>query len=103
MKTRDVRVVRIYSHEAKGGYREIFRYLHDEARVQGVTVFRGISGFGRSGKVHSATLLDMSLDLPVVIEFFDSPDKVAGILEYLNQRVEPGHILTWPAAMNSGE
>ena len=99
MKTETVQVVRIYLHEAKG-YKALFRYLHDEGRVQGVTVFRGISGFGKTGKVHSATLLEMSLDLPVVIEFFDYPDRVAEILAHLEGRVEPGHILTWQAATN---
>jgi hypothetical protein len=76
--------------------------LHDEEKVRGVTVFRGISGFGRSGVVHSTALLDLSLDLPVVIEFFDVPDKVRHILNHLKTLLPPGHVLSWPAQVNEG-
>jgi len=50
--------------------------------------------------VHEAGLLELSLDLPVIIEFFDRPDKVAEVLPLLNQMVGPGHILSWPAQAN---
>jgi PII-like signaling protein len=46
---------------------ELLQYLHDDKKVRGVTVFRGITGFGVSGEYHSSKLIDMSLDLPVVI------------------------------------
>jgi hypothetical protein len=45
-------------------------------------------------------LLDISLDLPVIIEFFDRPDKVAGVLPLLNEMVGPGHIVSWSAQAN---
>ena len=73
--------------------------LHDEEKVQGVTVFRGICGFGKSGKMHSSSLLDMSLDLPLVVEFFDVPEKVNSILEHIRKDIEPGHIVSWRAAL----
>ena len=66
-----VRVARIYITEAEHVHAKVFERLHDEHKVMGVTIFRGISGFGRSGKMHSSTLLDLAFDLPVVIEFFD--------------------------------
>ncbi|MGQ0658321.1 MAG: DUF190 domain-containing protein [Chromatiales bacterium] len=73
------------------------RCLHDEGTVREVTVFRGVTGFGKSGKMHSASLIDMSLDLPVVVEFFDDPEKVRSILTRLNTMVEPDHIVSWSA------
>ncbi|HEB99702.1 MAG TPA: DUF190 domain-containing protein [Thiotrichales bacterium] len=97
MKSLEVTFVRIYLTEEKGRKEKLLACLHDEEKVRGVTVFRGISGFGKSGRVHSSTLLDLSLDLPVVIEFFDEPEKVARILEDLGERIEPGHIVSWPA------
>jgi uncharacterized protein len=100
MKETDVIIVRIYLHEAKAHMAELMQYLHDESKVHGVTVFRGITGFGTSGKYHSSTLIDMSLDLPVVIEFYDEPDKVKAIIEHLNTRVKPGHIVYWSARIN---
>jgi len=97
MNTMDVTFVRVYLTEEKGKKTSLFKRLHDEEKVRGVTVFRGISGFGKSGHVHSSSLLDMSLDLPVVIEFFDEPEKIARILEHLETAVGPGHMVSWSA------
>lgn len=101
MNELDVIIVRIYLHEAQAHLKELLGFLHDEQRVHGVTVFRGITGFGNSGQYHSSTLMDMSLDLPIVIEFYDEPDKVKSIIDTLNQRVKPGHIVWWPARINA--
>ena len=97
----DVTFVRIYLHEAKGQVSKLLGYLHDESKVRGVTVFRGITGFGVSGKYHSSSLMDMSLDLPVVIEFYDDPLKVEGIIVELNKTLKPGQIVFWPAKINA--
>lgn len=100
MKTSEVTVVRIYLTEGEKRMKTLLARLHDEEKVRGVTVFRGISGFGRSGVVHSSTLLDMSLDLPVVIEFFDAPGTVRRILSHLKNELPTGHVLTWSAHIN---
>ena len=99
MKSLDVMFVRIYLTEGEGNMQDLLKCLHDEEQVQGVTVFRGISGFGKSGKMHSSSLLDMSLDLPLVIEFFDVPQKVNDILEHIRKNIKPGHIVSWPATL----
>ena len=99
MNKLDVIFVRIYLTEGEGLMQDLLQRLHDEEQVQGVTVFRGISGFGKSGKLHSSSLLDMSLDLPLVIEFFDVPQKVDNILEHIRDTVEPGHIVSWPGTL----
>ncbi|NOX09425.1 MAG: DUF190 domain-containing protein [Gammaproteobacteria bacterium] len=95
-----VTIVRVYLTETEAHLQTLLKRLHDWEKVQGVTVFRGISGFGKSGDIHSSTLLDMSLDLPVVVEFFDSPGKVAAIIEHLNSFIAPGHIVSWAAELN---
>jgi len=100
MKYSNVTLVRIYLTEGEKIMKTLLTKLHDEEKVRGVTVFRGISGFGRSGQVHSSTLLDLSLDLPVVIEFFDTPDKVRRILSHLKTLLPPGHVVSWPAQIN---
>ncbi len=100
MKESDVIIARIYLHEAKAHQEELLKFLHDESKVRGVTVFRGITGFGISGKYHSSTLTDMSLDLPVVIEFFDETEKALNIISKLNERINPGHIVYWSAKIN---
>jgi PII-like signaling protein len=100
MSSSEVTVARIYLHEAKGQVADLLRYLHDENKVRGVTVFRGITGFGVSGKYHSSSLMDMALDLPVVIEFYDDAAKVAMIVEELRKSIKPGHIVYWAARTN---
>lgn len=95
-----VTMVRVYLTEGQHQYQRVMGYLHDEARVAGVTAFRGIAGFGQSGKMHSSTLLDMSLNLPLIMEFFDVPEKVDRALEQLNTFIKPGHIVSWPATVN---
>jgi PII-like signaling protein len=100
MKETEVTVVRIYLHEAKAHMEKLLKYLHDDSKVRGVTVFRGISGFGTSGEIHSSKLLDMSLDLPVVVEFFDVPEKAKDIIAELNKTIKLGHIVYWLAKIN---
>ena len=76
---------------------QLIKKLHDEFKIRGVTVFRGVSGFGESGKLHEASLIDLSLDLPVVIEFFDAPEKIQPVLNTLKQTLKPGHYIYWSA------
>ncbi len=101
MNNGDVTVVRIYLTEGEGRLQELLAKLHDDEKVRGLTVFRGISGFGRSGKLHSSHLLDLTTDLPLVIEFFDEPAKVELIVAHLSAMFEPGHIVSWPARINA--
>lgn len=95
----DVTMVRIYLTEAEGQLDPLVKRLHDWEKVRGVTVFRGISGFGKSGRMHSSRLFDTALDLPVVVEFFDEPDKVKAIIDHLSMTIDPGHIISWPARL----
>jgi uncharacterized protein len=99
MNTLDVTFVRVYLTESEGLLDDLLGHLHDKEKVQGVTVFRGISGFGKSGKMHSSSLMDMSLDLPLAVEFFDVPEKVNIILEHIRTMVEPGHIVCWSSTL----
>ena len=97
-----ITMVRIYIREADHGHQknlmeEIFSLLHDQCRVHGVTVFRGIAGFGTNGEVHSADLLHLTANLPLVIEFFDEPHLVNTALVALNEMVPPGHLIRWDA------
>lgn len=103
MKTIDVTVVRVYLTEAEAHLETLLKRLNDWHKVRGVTVFRGIAGFGKSGTIHSSTLLDLSLNLPVVVEFFDTPDKAEEMIEYLYNLVGPGHVVSWPAQLTVEE
>ncbi|MHB1951936.1 MAG: DUF190 domain-containing protein [Acidiferrobacteraceae bacterium] len=100
---KNVTMVRIYISEADHGRRkslldEIFSLLHDQHRVHGVTVFRGIAGFGTKGEVHSADLLRLTASLPLVIEFFDEPAVVEAAVKALAGLVPSGHLVHWRAS-----
>lgn len=103
--SKEIVIVRIYISEADHGRRaslmqEIFSLLHDQHKVRGLTVFRGIAGFGRSGEIHSADLLRLTANLPLVIEFFDEPATIDAALKVINGLVPPGHIVSWKAQCN---
>ncbi|MBL3588891.1 MAG: DUF190 domain-containing protein [gamma proteobacterium endosymbiont of Lamellibrachia anaximandri] len=100
MNQTEVTMVRIYLTEGDHQLRQLLDFLHQQEQVRGVTAFRGIAGFGKSGKAHESSLLDISLDLPLVIEFFDLPEKVEQVLQDLNKLIEPGHVVSWSARLN---
>ncbi|ALP53463.1 hypothetical protein Tel_10055 [Candidatus Tenderia electrophaga] len=99
----EVTMVRIYLSEKDSHLENLMKRLHDWEKVKGVSVFRGISGYGNDGRMHTASLTDLSLDLPLVVEFFDEPTKVEKILEHLNNIIKPRHMLKWSAWVNEQE
>ncbi len=92
--------VRVYLTEAEHKLEPLLKRLHDVEKVSGVTVFRGVTGFGSSGVMHTTSLVDLSLDLPVVVEFYDRPEKVDAIMDHLSELVEAGHIIRVQAERN---
>lgn len=61
-----------------------------EAQLAGATVLRGPMGFGRHSRVHAAKLLELSTDLPIVIEIVDSEEKIEAFLPVVDQLVTEG-------------
>lgn len=100
MKTIDVLIVRVYITESSHLLSQILDYLKNKVNVRGISVFRAIRGYGESG-VHTASLVDLSLDLPLTIEFFDDDHgKIDKALDGLNSIVKPEHIVIWNAKAN---
>ena len=97
----EICMVRIYLTEGETQLKTLMKRLRDWERLRGVTVFRGISGYGDSGVIHGANLIDLSLDLPIVVEFFDDPDKIDEIWKHLQELIKPGHMVRWNAQINS--
>lgn len=56
--------------------------------LAGATVTRGIMGYGSSSRIHSAKILRLSEDLPVVIEIADSEEKIQAFLPYVSEIFE---------------
>lgn len=59
-----------------------------EMALAGTSVFRGIEGFGANSKIHTAKILRLSEDLPVLIEIVDTEDKIAGAVVELEKLIE---------------
>jgi uncharacterized protein len=63
-----------------------------ERGFAGATVLRGIMGFGASAGLHSAKVLRLSLDLPLVVECVDTAEKIDGVLPELDTMIGGGLI-----------
>jgi len=61
--------------------------------LAGVTVMQGIEGFGANSRVHRASVLDISTDLPVVLELVDAAERIDRFLPLLNEMVAEGLIV----------
>ncbi|MGA3170255.1 MAG: DUF190 domain-containing protein [Chthoniobacteraceae bacterium] len=61
-----------------------------EAGLAGATVLRGAMGFGASSHLHTAKILRLSMDLPIVIEIVDTPEKIEKFVPILDEMVHEG-------------
>ncbi len=61
-----------------------------ELHLAGATVLRGSMGFGAASRIHTAKLLRLSEDLPVVVEIIESREKLDEILPHLDEMVQGG-------------
>jgi uncharacterized protein len=61
-----------------------------ELNLAGATVFRGILGFGAHHRIHQGKLLELSEDMPLVVEIIDTKDNVDKILPFLDEVVTQG-------------
>src|SRR6184192_1193810 len=61
-----------------------------EMHLAGATVLRGPMGFGKSSRLHTAKILRLSMDLPMVIEIVDSEEKIQAFLPVLDQMMRGG-------------
>ncbi len=69
---------------------EAIVHLFREAGLAGATVLRGVEGFGASSRLHTTRLLQLSQDLPLVIEVVDTEEHIASVLPRLDEMVSEG-------------
>jgi uncharacterized protein len=73
--------------------RPLYASIVEEARrlgLAGATVLRGTLGFGSKSAIHSAKILRLSEDLPMVVEIVDSPEQIAKLLPGLDEMITEG-------------
>jgi hypothetical protein len=63
-----------------------------ELNLAGATVIRGIMGFGAHSRIHTAKLLALSEDMPVVVEIVDTEEKLNSLLPFLDEIMKDGMI-----------
>lgn len=78
-------------HQGKILYMALLQFLKKEGAA-GATVLRGLAGFGAHSRIHTATILDLSADLPVRIEWIDQPETVERLLPQVRRMVDDGLI-----------
>ena len=87
-------LVRVYLSDGRQEVRQVLNWL-EQNKIR-FTVFRGIAGLGSDGMVRKASLLDLTSDLPMVIEFFDKPEKAIDLINTIKTMVDADHIVSWP-------
>ena len=70
-------------HQGKNTYQFLVEYLKQN-KFAGVTLIRGFEGFGRKSIIHTANLLEMASDLPIVLEIVDKEDKIEVLKKFID-------------------
>lgn len=87
-------LLRIFVGESdKVGHRPLYEVIVLKAReagLAGATVLRGVMGFGKNSILHTAKILRLSQDMPMVIEIVDSLEKVEAFLPELDAMITDG-------------
>ena len=89
-------LLRVFVGESdKHGHVPLYEAIVSKARetgLAGATVLRGVMGFGRHSVMHTAKILRLSEDLPMIVEIVDSLEKIEAFLPILGTMVPEGLI-----------
>src|SRR2546422_1703802 len=87
-------LLRVFIGESdKAGHRPLYEEIVLKAResgLAGATVLRGVMGFGKKSILHTAKILRLSEDLPMVVEIVDSLEKIEKFLPLLDEMISDG-------------
>jgi PII-like signaling protein len=91
---REATLLRIFiGEDARFEHRPLYEAIVGRARelkLAGATVLRSPMGFGHSSQLHTTKILDVSENLPIIIEIVDAPEKIDAFLPVLNQMMSSG-------------
>src|SRR5437763_13761867 len=92
----EARRLRVYIDEDDRWHgKPLFAAIVERCRAEGIagaTVLRGIEGYGAHSRIHTARILRLSEDLPIVIDIVDRPERIARIMPILDEMVTEGLI-----------
>ncbi len=90
--TGDGRLLRVFIGESdRAGGRPLYEAIVHQARAEGLagaTVWRGVEGFGAASRIHTAKILRLSEDLPILIEIVDSEENIRRFLPTIEALIE---------------
>lgn len=90
-------IIRIFIGESdKHEGMPLYEWIVRRAKLKGLagsTVVRGIQGFGAQSKIHSAKILALSSDLPIVVELVDSEEKIEAFMPELEGALKEGLVI----------
>jgi len=99
----DGQVLRIFVGETdKHGGMPLYEWLLRKAKEQGLaggSALRGIAGFGAHHQIHSSKILDISTNLPIVVEIIDTAEKIAAFMPTLDEAMKEGLAVIEPVTM----
>jgi uncharacterized protein len=78
-----------FRYARKPLYRALVQMLQDEG-IAGATVLHGIEGYGVDKQIHTARILDLSNDLPVIVIAIDRTEKIEAVFPKLDAMIEKG-------------
>jgi len=96
-------LVRVYTLEGKCDLDRVLEQLFANDKITGLTVFRGIAGFGPHHHMHKASILELANKLPLVIEFFHHNDGIETIINQIHGLIDKAHIVHWPVNLSFEE
>lgn len=90
----DGQLLRIFIGESdKYEGKPLYEWLVVEAKERGLagaTVMRGLMGFGANSRIHTSKIMRLSLDLPIVVEIVDTPQKIKEFLSCIKTVIKEG-------------
>lgn len=90
----DAKLLRIFVGELdtyRG--RPLYQWLIEEAKRQGLagaTALRGLEGFGVHNRLHTAKVLELSVDLPIVVEIIDEGERIEAFMAAVDEAIVEG-------------
>ena len=95
-ESRDGKLLRIFIGDSdKWQGKPLHQALVEAARAQGLagaTVLHGVMGFGAHSRMHTASILRLSTDLPVIVEIVDLPERIEAFLPTVDTMVREGMV-----------
>ena len=96
----DARVLKVFIGERdRFEGRPLYQALAEKARevgLAGCTVTRGVLGYGAASRIHTATILALSEDLPLIVEIVDVEEKIQDFLPLVDSMVKEGLVTIEP-------